>query len=609
MTNLLPPPQQGNVAIVGADGLSVLKVNPDGSLNPSSMPAIIQKANAVSTGSVASLAKAFASNNVVGNSIIVVCGVGNGTAPTVTDSLGNTYTQAAQVANGTAFNTAIFYAVNVLAGANTVTVNNGGTTASIAMEIYEVASLIAQVQAQPDQTAVATGTSGFAATPSLSALTPNEIAFAAVGIGTAAQTITVGSGWTNDSGQLVPTTPAGLFQFVSMSQFLGSLKAVTPEATFTSEPWAIAVASFRPVLLGIEGTVTLSPNNTGFPVNLPVVVQKAAAASTGSVTTLAKAFAQNNQAGNSIIVVAASGSNTAMTVADSLGNTYTSATSAAQSTTTGVAIFYAVNIAPGANTVTLTCASSSAAMEIYEVSGLIAQIQAQPDVTATANNAGSATALTAVISPSSPNEIAFAAIGLGTAAQTITVGSGWTNDSGQQNPTTPAGLFSFVSMSQFLGSLKNVLPQATFTSEPWAIAVASFRPVVVGIEGSVATLPPYPAVATAVTADSGNVAAGTCTATIPAVAGKTAYISGFLVTAGGATGALLVTGTITGIITGTQHFTYAAPAGATVGATPLAVTFPYPVPASAQNTAIAVALPTLGAGNTNTTICAYGFYL
>jgi hypothetical protein len=46
-----------------------------------------------------------------------------------------------------------------------------------------------------------------------------------------------------------------------MSQFLGSLKAVTPQATFTSEPWAIAVATFRPVILGIEGTINTAQLN------------------------------------------------------------------------------------------------------------------------------------------------------------------------------------------------------------------------------------------------------------------------------------------------------------------------------------------------------------
>src|SRR5260221_8414 len=145
-------------------------ISPSNTGLPVNLPLIVQKTNNVSSGSVASLAKAFTSNNAAGNSIVVVCAVGNGKAPTISDTLSNVYTQAAQIANGTALNTAVFYSVGpaggdgITAGVNTVTVNNGGTTASIAMEIYEVSGFITQVQAQPDQTASSTGPSGTAAT-------------------------------------------------------------------------------------------------------------------------------------------------------------------------------------------------------------------------------------------------------------------------------------------------------------------------------------------------------------------------------------------------------------------------------------------------------------
>lgn len=253
-------------ALAGEQGAYV-----DASSNPSSAAIMsflrsrtVQSASNKSSGNVASLAKLFTNNNTAGNSIIVCCGVGNGTAPTVTDSAGNTYTQIGQVANGTAFNVAIFLGTGatlgagIASGANTVTVNNGGSTASIAMEIYEIFGVLAIPVAQPDQKASATGTSGTAATTAISASFPNELAFAAIGVGTAAQTITVGSGWANDSGQQNPTTPAGLFSFVSMSQFLGSQSPVTPQATFTSEPWAIVVATFKTVVVPIAGTVNAS---------------------------------------------------------------------------------------------------------------------------------------------------------------------------------------------------------------------------------------------------------------------------------------------------------------------------------------------------------------
>lgn len=119
----------------------------------------------------------------------------------------------------------------------------------------------------------------------------------------------------------------------------------------------------------------------------------------------------------------------------------------------------------------------------------------------------------------------------------------------------------------------------------------------------------YPAGATALSASSGNVANASAAATLAGAASKTTYITGFAVTAGGATAAALVDVTVTGLIGGTATFTFAAPAGATLGATPLVVTFPRPVPASAANTGIVVTLPALGAGNTKATANAFGFRL
>jgi len=109
------------------------------------------------------------------------------------------------------------------------------------------------------------------------------------------------------------------------------------------------------------------------------------------------------------------------------------------------------------------------------------------------------------------------------------------------------------------------------------------------------------------TVSSGNVANASAAATLAAVAAKTNYLAGFEITAGGATGAALVSATITGLAGGTATYTFGAPAGATVAATPLVVWFPTPLPASAVNTAIVVTLPALGAGNTNATVVVHGY--
>jgi hypothetical protein len=114
---------------------------------------------------------------------------------------------------------------------------------------------------------------------------------------------------------------------------------------------------------------------------------------------------------------------------------------------------------------------------------------------------------------------------------------------------------------------------------------------------------------TAVNASSANVANASAVSTIPAVAAKTAYLCGFTITSGGSTGAALVTPTVTGLLSGTMNFTYGTVAGVTLANAPLVVALPQCLPASAVNTAIAVTLPALGAGNTNATVNSWGYYL
>lgn len=117
----------------------------------------------------------------------------------------------------------------------------------------------------------------------------------------------------------------------------------------------------------------------------------------------------------------------------------------------------------------------------------------------------------------------------------------------------------------------------------------------------------YPDGATPVTASSGDIAAGTAAAALPAVAGKTNYITGFTVTGSGATVGAVVAVTVVGGISGTMTFTYTAIAGAVLSNQPLIVSFPYPIPASAVNTAITVSCPTLGTGAAHNTVNAFGY--
>lgn len=114
--------------------------------------------------------------------------------------------------------------------------------------------------------------------------------------------------------------------------------------------------------------------------------------------------------------------------------------------------------------------------------------------------------------------------------------------------------------------------------------------------------------ATRIRGASGNVANASAVATLAAGgASVTTYITGFEVTAAGATAGAVVNVTVTGTTGGTLTYVYAIPTGATVAAAPLVVEFPDPIPASAVNTAIAVTLPALGAGNTHAAVVAHGY--
>lgn len=101
--------------------------------------------------------------------------------------------------------------------------------------------------------------------------------------------------------------------------------------------------------------------------------------------------------------------------------------------------------------------------------------------------------------------------------------------------------------------------------------------------------------------------AGAINITLPAVAGKTNYLTGFEVTGGGATAGSIIDVVVGGIGGANLHYAFAVPTGATLGAAPLIVTFATPLQASAPNTAIVLAVPSFGAGNTESAAVIHGF--
>jgi hypothetical protein len=109
-----------------------------------------------------------------------------------------------------------------------------------------------------------------------------------------------------------------------------------------------------------------------------------------------------------------------------------------------------------------------------------------------------------------------------------------------------------------------------------------------------------------VAATSGDVAAATAAASLPATPGVTNYIAGFSVHGSGATAAAVVQVTLTGIGI-TMTFSYAAVAGATLINQPLDIIFEPPIPATGQNTAITVSCPSLGSGALHNAVNVWGY--
>jgi|SRR5215467_4771062 len=104
---------------------------------------------------------------------------------------------------------------------------------------------------------------------------------------------------------------------------------------------------------------------------------------------------------------------------------------------------------------------------------------------------------------------------------------------------------------------------------------------------------------TTVTGSSGSQTNATATATLPAVANKTNFVTGFDISSSG-TIAAAVAATLTGAGSGTMTYQ--------INTTPAfsSVQFSHPIPATALNTAITLSVPALGASGVGSANI-YGF--
>lgn len=120
---------------------------------------------------------------------------------------------------------------------------------------------------------------------------------------------------------------------------------------------------------------------------------------------------------------------------------------------------------------------------------------------------------------------------------------------------------------------------------------------------------PYPSGVTPLNSSSGNKSNQAATASLPATAGKTNFVTGFEITSGGAVTALLAVATLTGLVGGQLDYVIGVLAGAVLLNQPLVVVFNPPLPASGVNVAINLTVPALGIGNTNAAATIRGFQM
>jgi Domain of unknown function (DUF1929)/Glyoxal oxidase N-terminus/PKD domain/Putative Ig domain len=190
---------------------------------------------------LSSASLAFPSNNTVGNWIGVGIRVGQPNETiTVKDSKGNTYHNATQInQTGDGDTLAIFYAENIAAGANTVTisVSSADTLRFAILEFSGVASSGSIDGAIANQGSNASPNSG-----SITTTTNGDLLLGAI-MAADEETVTAGTGY-----QIVESVPAAPdAKLIIEYQVQASSGSASSSAKLSSaDPWAAGIAAFKP---------------------------------------------------------------------------------------------------------------------------------------------------------------------------------------------------------------------------------------------------------------------------------------------------------------------------------------------------------------------------
>ena len=209
-----------------------------------------QVASATPQTATATVSVSYPAAQTAGDLNVVVVGWNDTTSTvhSVKDSAGNTYSLAIGPTSGTALRQSIYYAANIAAGSNTVTVTFSQAAAYPDVRILEYRGVTAL-----DVTAGASGSSTSASSGAATTTSANELIFGADMVATT--TKAAGSGFTSR----IITSPDGDIAEDKIVTTAGSNSAT---ATLNaSGPWVMQMATFSAVSGPAPTVTSVSPNS------------------------------------------------------------------------------------------------------------------------------------------------------------------------------------------------------------------------------------------------------------------------------------------------------------------------------------------------------------
>jgi IPT/TIG domain/Chitobiase/beta-hexosaminidase C-terminal domain/Fibronectin type III domain len=219
-------------------------------INGTSAISFAQVASATPQTSTSTVSVNYPGAETGGDLNVVVVGWNDTTATvqSVTDSAGNAYSLAIGPTSGTTLRQSIYYAANIKAGSNTVTVTFNQPAAFPDVRILEYRGVAAV-----DVTAGAIGNSATASSGAATTTVGNELIFGANMVFTANRS--AGSGFTSR----IITVPDSDLAEDEVTVAAGSVSAT---ATLTSSgPWVMQMVAFSAVSGPLPSISSLSPNS------------------------------------------------------------------------------------------------------------------------------------------------------------------------------------------------------------------------------------------------------------------------------------------------------------------------------------------------------------